>query len=683
MVFRLLASLFVKGSSFFAHRRTVGPTSGRKGRVSLRQRLALVLAAVSISMIGTGLGSQRASAEPAARADATGTGTDNRGGVVSPGTALTNEVVTVSWSGFHTTQRTGLYGVLIVQCTANPISMADCYTAEPYPDIGNGTRVLSTTGSDGTGSANLEVRPSSYLPLLNCSATNSCSIMVYENDGQAITVGGLPANRAIVPITFAPSQADCPSITDFDVRGDGSATSAALFYDWAAKLCKGNNAVVVDYTESSSNTGRENFLSGLTDFGVTALPATVEELAAHPDHREFSYVPLIASATVIAYNFTDPFTGQPVDNLVLSPRLVARFITDSSLESFFEDSELQDLNPTVRFPTSVLGRPLLRAERNADTYILTNWFSSNPTAQSFLTGNDSFRIQVNPDYVGYSYPQDIFETVSPDPDYLPRQGQRTISLKLFYGVTPTGTARENTRTTGIIGVMDLPSAKRFGLKVAKIAQVDGSSVAPTDETILAGIADMDQTPDGLFVADPTPEDVTAYPLVKIDYAMVPNEFSTQQKVDKVTRLLRYGLTDGQTSLSAGYVALPDSLKVTALGTISKISVPATTTTTTTVRATTSTTSTTSTPIAPTTTQAPYVPYRPTATTLPTATTTTLTPTTSTTTTTTLAPITVPLANSDLPGSGSSKSGMLYTGLLGLSGAALVGTVKPRKKSVKS
>jgi hypothetical protein len=44
---------------------------------------------------------------------------------------------------------------------------------------------------------------------------------------------------------------------------------------------------------------------------------------------------------------------------------------------------------------------------------------------------------------------------------------------------------------------------------------------------------------------------------------------------------------------------------------------------------------------------------------------------------------VPQASNGLPGSGSSKSGMLYTGLIGLSGAALVGTAKPRKKVVKS
>ena len=616
-----------------------------------------------------GFGSHKVMAEPPVRADATGAGTSGRTGSASPGTALSNEVITVSWSGFTPTLPNGLYGVLIVQCKGTPVTLADCYTSEPYPDISNGTRVLSSTGSNGTGSAGIEIRPSAYLPLLNCSAINACSVMAYENDGQSIPVGGLPANRVIVPLSFAPSQADCPNITDFDVRGDGSATSAGLFYDWAAKLCTGDNAVVVDYTENSSTTGRENFLAGLTDFGVSALPATAEELAAHPDHRDFSYIPLVASATVIAYNFTDPFTGQPLDNLVLSPRLVARIITDTSLESFFQDRELQRLNPGVRFPTSVLARPLIRAERNADTRIVTSWFSSNSTAQSFLAGNDSFRIPVNPDYIGYTYPQDLFETVSPDSSYLPRQGQRAVSLKLFYGVAPTGTARENTTTTGIIGVVDLPTAKRFGLKVAKISQSDGTSVAPTDASILAGIADMESTPEGLLIADTTPDDLTAYPLVKIDYALVPKTFTSQTKVDKIKRLLQFGLTDGQAALPAGYVALPEALKSSALAAIGSVSIPTTTTAP-----------------APSTTAAPRKKPAPSATTMAPETTTTTTSTTSTTTTTTtttLAPITVPQASSDLPGSGSSKSGMLYTGLLGLSGAALVGTVKPRKKVAKS
>lgn len=660
----LLASQIVK---------LFGGLVGRRQALGLRQRFALVLAVVSVAMLSVGVGDTRVLAEPPVRADATASGTNSRGGVVSPGTSLTNEVVTVSWSGFTPTLPNGLFGVLIVQCKASAITLADCYTVDPYPAIENGTRVASSTATDGTGSARIEIRPASYLPSLNCSATNPCSVMVYENDGRAIPDGSLPENRVVVPITFAPSQADCPNITDFDVRADGSATSAALFYDWAAKLCTGENSVVVDYTENSSTTGRENFLSGLTDFAVSGLPATEEELSSHPEHREFSYVPLVASATVIAYNFTDPFTGRQLDGLVLSPRLVARVISNSSLETFFLDRELQRLNPGMRFPTSVLARPLIRAERNADTRIVTSWFSSDSNAQLFLGGNDPFRISVTPSYIGYPYPQDLFETVSPDSEYVPRQGQRAASLRLFYGVKPTGTSVEDTSTVGFIGVVDLPTARRFGLKVAKLLQPDGTSVAPTDASILAGVADMDISAEGVYIADPTPEDMNGYPLSKIEYALVPKTFPTQTKVDKVLRLLQYGLNEGQTSLPSGYVALPETLKISAISAIASVSIPTTTTTT--------TTTTTS-----TTTVAPKKKYVPPATTTlaPTTTTTTSTTTTSTTTTTTtLAPITVPKATSDLPGSGSSKSGMLYTGLIGLSGAALLGTVKPRKKVAKA
>ena len=633
----------------------------------MRQRIALVLAVVSISMIGTGLGTHKAMAEPPVRADGSATGTNSRGGVVSPGTSLTNEVVTVSWSGFTPTLPNGLNGVLIIQCKGTPVTMADCYSAEPYPDLANGTRASSTTGSDGTGSTRIEIRPASNLPLLNCSASNSCTVMIYENDGQSIPVGGLPASRVVIPITFAPSQADCPNITDFDVRADGSATSATLFYDWAARLCNGDNAVVVDYTENSSTTGRENFLNGLTDFAVSGLPATEEELMAHPEHREFSYIPLVASATVIAYNFTDPFTGQPLDNVVLSPRLVARIVTNTSLETFFQDRELLRLNPGVRFPTSVLARPNIRAERNADTRIVTNWFASDANAQLFLTGNDPFRITVTPDYAGYQYPQDLFESVSQDSEYLPRQGQRNVALRLFYGVRPTGTLRENTSTIGVVGVMDLPTARRFGLKIAKIVNPNGTVVEATDEAILKGVADMDISAEGFHIPDPTPEDLNAYPLAKVEYALVPKTFPTQTKVDKVLRLLNYGLNEGQTSLPSGYVALPEALKSSALTAIGSVSIPTTTMAP-----------------APSTTAAPRKKPAPSATTMaPETTTTSTTSTTTTTTTTTLAPITVPKASGDLPSSGSSRSGVLYTGLIGLSGAALIGTVKPRKKVAKS
>jgi ABC-type phosphate transport system substrate-binding protein len=636
--------------------------------------VALALAVLSLATLATVGRADTVLAEPPARAVATATGTGGRSASVSPGVELTNEVVTVSWSGFRPTTQANVYTVIVLQCRANPTSLDDCYTAEPFPALSNGNRLLDSTASDGTGSAQLEVRPASNLPQLACSASSPCSILVYENDAQPITPGTLPAARVVIPISFAPSQADCPNITDFDVRIDGSATSAGLFYSWAARICQGQDAVVVDYTETSSTTGRENFLAGLVDIGVTGAPATAEELSHHPDHPEFSYAPVAASAVVVAYNLTDPFSGQRVNNLVLSPRLVARLVTNTSIETFVRDRELLNLNPNVRFPSNGISRVLVRAERSAAASILTSWFSADPEARKFLDNTDTWRVGLNPPYIGYSYPRDAFELVDTDPFYLPRQGQKNIALRLFYGVSPTGTQAEPTSTRGFIGIVDLPTAKRFGLQVAGLLKPDNSVILPTDDSITRGVADADVSPSGVLVADPTPEDPLAYPMVKVDYAMVPKTFDTPAKIADVKRVLNYAVGDGQGLLPSGYVALPENMRATTRSIVAAIGAPSATTTT---RAPTATTS--------------RPRYRPSVTIAVEETTTTSSTTSTTiarTTTTEPAPITVPEPRIDGSMGATSGSSALMLGLGGLSGAAILGTAPwrrwpDRRKKAKS
>jgi hypothetical protein len=632
-----------------------------------------MLAVFSLASLASFSAADSALADLAPRTPVTATGTGGRSATVSPGVELSNEVVNVSWSGFRSTTQQNVYTVIVMQCKANPVSLNDCFSAQPFPDLANGNRLLDSTAADGTGSAQFEVRPASNLPQLACSASNPCSILVYENDALPVQPGSLPSAHVIVPITFAPSQADCPTITDFDVRVDGSATSASLFYAWAARICQGDSSVVLDYTETSSTTGRENFLSGLIDFGVTALPATEDELSHHSDRREYSYAPVAASAVVVAYNLTDPFTGLRVENLVLSPRLVARLVTNSSVETFVRDRELLNINPTVRFPTNGINPILVRAERNAATSILTSWMSADPEAQKFLANTDTWRIPLNPAYVGYSYPRDAFELVDTDPRYLPRQGQKSIATRMFYGVSPTGSQSELTSARGVIGIVDLPTAKRFGLQVAGLLKPDGTVVQVTDDSILRGIADAELSAAGTLVADPTPEDPLAYPMIKVDYAMVPKTFDSEKKIADVRRVLTYAVGDGQGLLPTGYVTLPDSMKAETLKIVEAIGVPETTTTTTIAISA----------VTVPTTIRPRVTSPPTTTVPPTTSTTSTTTSTSTTTTTTQpAPITVPKPQLSDDFSGDQSSSGLMLGLGGLSGAFILGTAPWRKLGIR-
>ena len=508
--------------------------------------------------------------------------------VVEPAVDLANEVVLVRWEGFRPTLPDGTNSVVVLQCAADPVTLDDCFDGEPYPALDEGTRQVGRTGSDGTGSIEFEVRPATQLPLLGCSATVPCSILAYENDGVPPADGALPATAVSVPLEFAKSTADCPSVLDFDLRSDGSASAAPAMYQWAAERCDGSDAIVLDYSETSSDTGREDFLAGLIDFGVTARPASTEELDLHPDHPTFRYAPLALSAVAVVLNMRDPYTGTRLTDVTLSPRLVARLVTDTSIDSFFSDPELRLLNPGVRFPSVGASAPLLRAERNEDTWLATSWLAADPEAAAFLAGEDTYGIPVNEAYLGLEYPRSNFENVAQSPTFLPRTGQRSVALRVFYGVRPAGSIRETTSEVGFIGIVDLVAARRLGLPTARIVNGAGEAIAPDDDSILAGYRAMTKDDSGMLLADVRSEESGAYPLVKIDYAMVPATPSDALRAP-LSAFLEHAVGAAQSRLPAGYVPLPRALRRQTQSLVDVWAAEAVPTTTTTEATTTTTT----------------------------------------------------------------------------------------------
>ncbi len=503
---------------------------------------------------------------------------------------LDNEVITVSWAGFGPTGQDGSNQTVVLQCSAEPQTLSDCFTADPYPAIANGNRKLGRTLDDGTGSVQFEVRPAAQLPALNCSERNPCSVLIYESGESSIPADELPQTAAIVELEFAPSVADCPPVTDFDLRFDGSASASTLFYRWAAEKCDGRNAIVIDYTTGGDNTGRENFLGGLVDGGVTGLAASKYELESHSEIEDFEYAPVDLTAVAVVVNMRDPMTGEPITDLTLSPRLVARLITDSDVTNLFTDPEFRRLNSRVRLPLNGLEYPVLRAEKNADSYIVTSWLVSDENTSLFLADEDVYNKPVNDAYIGLEYPRDIFENVAQSANFLPRQGQVNVALKMFYGISPSGTTPLNPTEIGLIGIVDFPTAQRFGLPTAKLVNAAGVAVAPTEESILAGYESMQSLRNGTRLNDFASTNEAAYPLVKVDYMMVPTKGIDNEKNESLQSFLQFVVGAGQEILLPGYVELPDDLKSQTLQVIETLKdnlIPESTTST-----TTSTTSTT-------------------------------------------------------------------------------------------
>lgn len=513
----------------------------------------------------------------------------------SPAQDLGNEVIRLSWTGFTPTDQFGTFGVFLYQCKANPTSVTrDCFTARPFPDSANGNAVFSgRTSDDGTGSAFLEVRSTALLPELNCSASNACSIVAFEADGTAVPDDVLPATAAIADLKFAPSPADCPPVSRFDARAEGEASAAEQMYLWSAQLCTGANAQIVDYTETSSNSARESFLSGAVDLAVTSLPATADEIAAGKPGLKFKYAPISVNAVVVAYYLVDPVTGQRITDLKLSPRLIARLISNSRLLGYFQDPELVALNPGHNWPVTGSAPPLIRGERNADTRILTSLFAADAATQTFLAGNGPGI--VNNAYKNYAYPVDVFENASLDTSYQPRQGSQQVASRVFYGVRPADALTSRPDTNGFFGVMDLATAARFDLPVASIVNAAGNAVAPDAEGLAAGLAAMNIDTNGFRTANLGATDPKAYPLIKVDHAMVEASSAVSAaKAKTIGTFFDYIATGGQTRLTRGVPALTPALSEqlkTVANQVRAAAVPATTTTS----SSNSSTSTTNTP----------------------------------------------------------------------------------------
>lgn len=557
----------------------------RRARVASALVALGAIAAASTAFVG---------AEPARAAE-------TRTLTVTPATGLGDQVVLVQWSGF--TPTVGLSNTVnILQCRANPqqidadsnaTTVDDCLTATPFPNQGNEV-TTGVTQADHTGSAFIEILPAAQQPSLNCSETNPCSLVAYENDGTVPPADALPETKAVAPLSFRKSIDDCPEVTHFDVRAEGEASAAQAMYAWAANLCTADPKLILDYTELSSISGRQDFLNRLIDVGVTSIPPTSGELARFPTHPAFTYAPLDVSADVVAYNIVDPTNGKRVTDLTLSPRLLARVISDTTLPgsesdstSFWADPELQALNPGHHWPSYGLSPPLLRAEQNADTYLTTDWIAHDAHAQAFLHGTDSCdpvatcAVPVNGQWKDVQYPTEIFENRdTADSAYVPIQGELPVVRKTFYGVKPGESPPTSPKLWGFIGLVDLQTAERYDLPMAKLVNGANVPVAPDAASIAAGFNAMKTNADGITrYPDFASTDPAAYPLVKVDYAMVPTAVPDSTLATNLKHLLGYIGGAGQSAMPPGYLPMPATLLAQDAAAAAKIKVASTTPTT--------------------------------------------------------------------------------------------------------
>ncbi len=291
----------------------------------------------------------------------------------------------------------------------------------------------------------------------------------------------------IVRLDFRANAADCPPPTKFDVRLETEASAAAALYEWAADLCSAKPPFALDVTNTSSEAARQQFFLKQVDVGVSSLPPQAGEVpkSAPP----FAVAPIDLTALVVVYNIVDPVTGHQITDVKMTPRLVARLVSDTDVLGFFNDPEFKALNPGHTFP-AVAADPGVRGERNADTWVVTNWLNSNHSARSFLDGADQFGIPVNDAWKGVKYPTECSRPGTRTA-CTSATGEEDIALRIFHSTKPADGVSTSPADVGFFSILDLPTAVRFNLPIAGLTNGVGSPVvAPTTDSILAGYEAM-------------------------------------------------------------------------------------------------------------------------------------------------------------------------------------------------
>jgi hypothetical protein len=435
-----------------------------------------------------------------------------------------NNVLTNSYNA----SGASFYGVSIFQCKGlTPADLSnDCnasFTNQGVSQNGvqpNGVEAFTQGGASthfgdctlsvgdtvcGTGFADFQVQTSVQNSQLGCDDKNPCSLVVEPNWGGNGSGGactdhsqdypnannlnsGVNAqnngdgwfnpcawnDRIVVPLFFAKTPTSyCPA-SNSQFGSEGSPALERAMNQWRPAWCtSASSPLVFDYDSGVDEyQARSDFLNGgsalaeSTDVALVNDPASAVQTSGSP--RKFTYAPIVTTGIAIAYYVDNKTTGEPITNLVLNARLVAKLLTESySLQfghctssteaqatncdpadignpaSIFQDPEFLALNPGYTAANFNFGPaansgdflPVVLAGNSDMTYELTRWIASDPDARAFLEGQpDGNGMHVNYYYQQQqTYPVSQFSVLDPGfTDPHPTVGKVSATMQIAW-----------------------------------------------------------------------------------------------------------------------------------------------------------------------------------------------------------------------------------------------------------
>jgi hypothetical protein len=226
-----------------------------------------------------------------------------------------------------------------------------------YDDTTTNEIPFNTTFPDGTGSAVFQADTQLEAPGLGCGAPvpgtstpPDCWLVIVPRgdtdiNGQSLAKNtedlGSPLgsvnwqNRIAIPLHYRPDSSPCP-IGAPEHLTQGSALVTQAITSWQSGLCA-SSSTVIGYNQLSDTQTRQA-LTGGTGSGELGFVSQPVDPSAIPHGEQIAYAPVTLSGVTISFVIdaatqANSFNGPPITQVNLTPRLVAKLLTDSYLNA--------------------------------------------------------------------------------------------------------------------------------------------------------------------------------------------------------------------------------------------------------------------------------------------------------------------------------------------------------------
>jgi ABC-type phosphate transport system substrate-binding protein len=347
----------------------------------------------------------------------------------------------------------------------------------------------------------------------------------------ALTAVFLPAVFSAPPASASPA-----------IVGGGSGFAALEVDQWRADTARRPYNLSVDYSSQGSSVGRQNFVAGLFDFGMSDIVFPPTEQNFLSDTRRchaalstcFKYVPVSAGGLGMMYNLVNG-SGQRVTDLKLTRDEVCKIFTGQIRA--WNDPELVATNPEL---SSFSGHPInvvARSDGAGESYVLSQ-----------------FCIAVDPGdwgafrtYVTTNFPNDVGDAGLQLGD--PVSTWPTVLLNDYTEKLANGSdGVANTVADPNAGVDAITYdaagyAKVRAFPVASVQNAAGQFTQPDENNVTIALAYAAGRGDGTFVLNFSGPDPAAYFPSTYSYALVQTTGYDPGKGSTLGQFLCYAISN--------------------------------------------------------------------------------------------------------------------------------------------